>query len=270
MSLDLIFSVRVFQAREPAALRQRFSRFEVLLWTLESYGTLPVDSAYLFVELATEFTSDFPRLRESATRNFGTRLRCLRSKRLASQREWREVMTSLIGDDDQRGQRLVWLMQNDDHPFIDIDSRVLLEGLRLLRAPSDSAAAATPYRTLQPTHWPEALQLSGKFGGATRTGSSYVASQQTLTDAVQVMTFAYLRYQTIELDWRGRNLTRLDSAVWGSGIYGDRRGAVLHTKERLQTMYVPLRELCRKVCPLPCYSLATSPDGSTDARRVCT
>ena len=228
MSLDLIFSVRVFQAREPAALRQRYSRFEVLLWTLESYGALDaITNAYLFVELAAEFRSDFPRLHESATRNFGTRLRCLHSKRLASQREWREVMTSLIGDDDQHGQRLIWLMQNDDHPFIDVDSRVLLEGLRLLRAPTSAitsasattsaAAATTLYRTLQPTHWPESLQLSGKFGGAMRAGASYVFSQQTLTDAVQIMTFSYFRYQTTELDWRGRNLTRLDSAVWGSG-----------------------------------------------------
>lgn len=257
MSFDLVFSVKITQFREPKALRQRFSRFDVLLWTLESYSRLPITRAYLFIELAPEFAQERPRLRERAAELFGDRLRCLRATRIASQPAWRAAIDSTIIDDDEGCQRLIWFMQNDDHPFIDQDVSVLQEGLALLRAgsstknapsaPSSSCSGDDRFRTIQPTHWPEALQLSGKFGGATRVGSSYIRSEQTLTDAVQIMTFAYFRYQTIELDWRGLNLTRMDSLIWGRGIYGDRRGTVVKYSAHLeQTMLVPLRELCRK------------------------
>ena len=184
-SFDLVFSAFIFQYRTPATRRQRFSRFEVLMWTLSSYAKLPVERAYLFIELAPEFSALQERLELRAKELFGDRLVCFLPRRLLSQADWQEAVASIIAppgtsDDKDEDQRLVWFLQNDDHPFIDVDQHVLREGLALLRADTSR------FRTLLPTHWTEGLKLSGKFEEPRRVGS-YIVSRQTLTDAVLIM-----------------------------------------------------------------------------------
>jgi hypothetical protein len=241
---DLIFSVLVTQNRS-GALRQRYSRFDILLYTLGTYAPLPIQSAYLYIELAPEFVSRRDELEAHCARLFGTRLRAMRHERLVTQAAWRTEITGTISRGEASSwddRRVVWLLQNDDHPFVDVDQRLLREGVRLLR--NDTRAR---FRTLHPSHWGECLKLSGKFETPEVLGGMYVRSRQTLLDAVQLMNYAFFRWQTLEVDWRGRSIKRMDSLVWGSGIYGSRRGALVHTKEHhLHAFYVPLRELCRK------------------------
>jgi hypothetical protein len=210
---------------------------------LTTYVALPIERAYLYVSLASEFAAREHELRDKVHKLFGGRLVVLQLKRLVSQQEWRVAMRDIAPEGlDLRGhERLIWVMQNDDHPFIDVDHAVLWEGLALLRADK-----ASRFKCIQPTHWSEALKLSGKFSPPTRNGS-YVGSRQTLTDGVLLMNFAFFEYLMLQLDWQGTIISRSDTLVWGRGIYSTRRGALVHTRDLIQTMYVPLRELCRKV-----------------------
>ncbi|KAL3897809.1 MAG: hypothetical protein SGPRY_012970 [Prymnesium sp.] len=241
--IDLVMSALVTQKRSegPLMLRQRFSRLEIALYSLSTYAALPIKRVFLYLELGEEFASRRPEFDARVQYLFGDRLVVNQPKRLTSQPEWRQAMTTIAPyiDSASASHRLIWLLGNDDHPFIDTNQSVLREGIAMLRVDPSR------FKCLMPSHWPEALRLSGKFGPPQLRGS-YVVSRQTLTDAVLIMNLGFMRYLLLELDWKGRRYSRMDSLIWGSGIYGKRKGALVRTNKLIQTMYVPLRELCRK------------------------
>ena len=78
-------------------------------------------------------------------------------------------------------EHLVWLMQNDDHPFVDADEEVWRAGLAAM------CSHRAAFKSMYPTHWADALQLALKFQQPRRFGPAYVGSKLTQTDAVQVM-----------------------------------------------------------------------------------
>jgi hypothetical protein len=105
------------------------------------------------------------------------------------------------------------------------------------------------FKTIYPSHWGEVLHLVGKFRPPRPIGHAYVGSKLTQTDAVQILNGPYLRWLLIGIDWCGRRLSRIDDIVRQSQIYvkGSSRKAMVHTTDfGIQTMLVPLRELCRK------------------------
>lgn len=120
------------------------------------------------------------------------------------------------------------------------------------------------------SHWPEVLHLVGKVEKPVLTGS-FVSATLTQTDASQIFNIGYLRFLLLELDWtpteEGRtnkagSLTRIDDVLRMRSIYGDHVGpfapppeggsaaarfySARLTRDGVQRLYAPLRELCRK------------------------
>ena len=136
ISFDLVFSVLCTQNRSGGALRHRYSRFDVMMHSLSSYASLPIRRVYLYIALGPEFAARRSELADRTSELFHGRLLTLQHRRLASQLEWKHEIqrTISLGDDGLDEARLIWCMQNDDHPFVDFDHRVLLQGLALMRA----------------------------------------------------------------------------------------------------------------------------------------
>jgi len=103
-------------------------------------------------------TSREAELRSRVRAMYGRCLVTLQLRRLASDDEWRRALLAVANRwpaaPSERAGRLVWLHQNDDHIYIDRDEEVLRETV------SKMCADSSKCKTLLPTHWPEALQLS--------------------------------------------------------------------------------------------------------------
>ena len=84
-SFDLVFSVYCTQVRSGGALRQRHSRFEVMLYSLRSYAALPIERVYLYILLAPEFAARRDELERRAHALFGARLVTMRLPNNAQQ-----------------------------------------------------------------------------------------------------------------------------------------------------------------------------------------
>ena len=255
---DLLLSCFVFNhsasARQYPPVRTRFDRFDIFMWTLSSYGKLPLCDVHMYVELAPEYKKKRHLLTEHATHVFGSRLRTLQHVRLQTQSQWRaEVHRILSTHKVQRLDRLVWYLGNDDHVFVDTSTAVFEEGLRLL------AADPSVSKTLQPTHFTEGIRRAQFLGFALqngiktnvrgaakgvivdgsrvelqRMGSFVRATIAPLSDSVLVMTYGRLR-QIISCPWSMQVVKRLD------GIE-----VCLTGRHHNQTIYLPLREQCRK------------------------
>ena len=242
-TFDLVMSVFITERRSGIS-RHRFSRFDVFMATLRSYALLvPLERLYLYVQLDRQFLHMAGKFRQAVHLTFGQRLRVLQLRRLTTQEEWRKAMSVIAPSGPlSRDDRLIWFLQNDDHPFVDTSQVVLQEGLNRLQA--DHAH----FRTLFMSHWPGALLLSGKVERPHRCGSFAVA-RLTMLDSVQVMNLGYLKWLLLELDWRNKSVLRIDHLVLQKQVMGGfaSRASVVSAVDRsLQTMYVPLRELCRK------------------------
>ena len=230
--------------------RHRYPRFDVFMYALRSYAALPLDRVYLYVELDGNLPDVAARRRQlegNASALFGQRLRTLQHRRLVEQEQWQQELNLTIappmggGDAYEDANRLVFFLQNDDHPFVDTSQDVLLDGLAQLRADTSR------FKTLFMSHWSEILTLIGKqerpkFAGA------YAYAEITQTDTFQIFNFGYLRYLLADLNWT-KPLRRLDEMFRMHQIYRPRSGpkyTMYTTSVALQRMFVPLREQCRK------------------------
>jgi len=257
-AFDLVMSCFVTEQRgsgpasEPGtelySERHRYSRFDVLVFGLRTYAALPLERVYLYIELDDEyFSARRDELRTIATQLFGERLVVFEPRRLTTQDEWRQALAHRISPatggavGEQGDSRLVWLLQNDDHPFVDVNTDVLCEGLARMRADPSR------FKSLYMSHWSMAINLAGRVNPPQRQGS-YVVSTLTMLDSVQVFNFRYLHYLLSGLDWGGHRFTRIDQLIRQRQIYSTsaERADLFATNASLQTMYVPLRELCRK------------------------
>ena len=134
---------------------------------------------------------------------FGKRLITLQHRRITRQDEWRqEFETTFAPSSDRRGpdedaQRLIFYLNNGDHPYVDFNHDVLQEGLARLRADPQ------PFKSIFfMSHWGEILGLIGKQG-QTHVEGSYVHGQITLTDSYQIMNLGFLRHLLLEVKWAG-------------------------------------------------------------------
>ena len=259
--LDLIMSCFVTEKRWDASdaseavyeLHHRHSRFDVLVFTLRTYAALPLERVYLYIELDRPFQRRRSELRRLVESLFGPRLITLQLRRLTTQHEWRHELAHTISPEtrgevgEQGDTRLVWFMQNDDHPFIDVNTDVLCEGLARMRMDRTSR-----FKSLYTSHWASALALSGKVHRPRRDGS-YLVSRLTMLDSVQIHNFRFVVYLLASLDWKGRSYPRVDMLIRQRQVYDtaevgakSRLAHLFATSDSLQAFYVPLRELCRK------------------------
>lgn len=238
---DLLMSVFITSQRAQVRwnVGNRFDRLDVFKATLKSYARMTWEKVYLFVELDNEFKHRGEELKQYVFDLFGTKDVHIQLSRFLHQEEWRSFFSTQYPSSEDR---LVWFSQCDDHVFIDLNLDIIHEGLELLR--NDPS----PYKTLFYSHWPEILRLTGKFRTHERVGN-YVKFRCSLVDAIQVFNLNYLKFLFTKLDWRGKTFKKIDNLVLQRGVWCDPK----HLRDRdghfyiddLQTIYVPLRELCR-------------------------
>merc|ERR1712203_398778 len=76
------------------------------------------------------------------------------------------------------------------------------------------------FKSIYTSHYAGALRLT-LLKNATRGGAAYAsATNLTQFDAVQIMNLAYMRYMTLEIDWKGRTSYKMDMLVRSAMIYG--------------------------------------------------
>ena len=235
---DLVFSAKVVKLRK-AKSRMRYDRLEVFKWSIRSYANLTsLRRAFLFVELDKDYAAEKPQVEAFLRALLGERLALLEFSRVSSKSKWQDVFSKHFQDYDD--EDIIWFLQNDDHPWVDMDESVWKEGLRRMKDDPSQ------YKSLYPSHWPEVMKLSGKIGERVEVCGSYIRTTMTLLDAVQVMNFAWFRHLLTEVRWK-INHTRIDFMFMDSRIWSGKPktcpGAFLGS---YQTIYIPLREICRK------------------------
>lgn len=242
---DLLCSVAVVQTKRHPA------RFQEFMETLKSYMRLPLERVYLFIELDHAYKSLWNEFESQVDTMFGEKLMALRPYRWTNQSEWRTVMQKIVappntdlGNADADSHRLIWFLQNDDHPFIDIDNNVFCEGIGLLRK------SGARFKSLYPSSFGGALRLTGLKGEGPqplRVGKGYVTNNITTLDGIQIMNLGYLRYILLDLDWKGQQFRRIDDLIRQRAIYGNASedAWLMSLDEPISTLFVPLRELCR-------------------------
>lgn len=208
----------------------RHNRLDILMMTLKSYSILTWSQVHLYLKLDEEFLPFRDELKHYIETIFdGVKLHIVWN-RIETQDEWKPIIRKIT-----KSQESIWFTQNDDHPFVDINTEIISEGERLLNQHKGEFAS------IYLSHWPEILKLSGKNDVPFRQGS-FIGFKATLLDSIQIFTPALLRYIFIDLDWGDRRYRRIDTLLRQRKIWG-KSG---NTDLELQTIYVPLREQCRK------------------------
>lgn len=235
---DLVMSVKVVKFRK-FRTRMRYDRLGVFNWSITSYANLTsLRRAFLFIELDKDYAAEKSRLEAWLRALLGDRLALLEFSRVSSKSRWQDILSTHFQDYDD--EDLIWFMQNDDHPWVDMDESVWKEGLRRIK--NDPST----YKSLYPSHWPEIMKLSGKIGERIEVCGSYIRTTMTLLDAVQLMNFAWFRHLLTKVDWN-INHTRVDFMLMDSRIWnGKPRTCPGRFLGSYQTLYIPLREICRK------------------------
>lgn len=235
--MDLLLSV--FITHQRATIQNRYNRLDIFKYTLESYSQIKWDNIYLFIELDTEFLERKYELEQYINTIFKSTNINLKFYRITKQKIWQDLFKEIYNSNEDR---LVFFTQNCDHIFIDFNLDILNEGITLLKNDTISK-----YKTLYMSHWPEILRLSGKFNNQEYVGN-YIKFTATLLDSTQIFNLNYLKYLLTELDWCNKEFTRIDPLIQQESLwnYKINTAAPPYTYENLQTIYVPLRELCRK------------------------
>jgi len=127
---------------------------------------------------------------------------------------------------------LIFFTQNDDHPYIDINNDVILEGVGYM------AEDPHPYKSMYVSHWPEVIKLSIKQKEDIQVGN-FIKFNGILCDSIQIFNVGYLSrilYELIPEDTAVRG-HRIDCAIEGCQIFEGKNGIKAN-------IYIPLRELC--------------------------
>jgi hypothetical protein len=218
----------------------RYDRIDIFKYTLSTYKNLNFSEVFLYIKLDSEYENRKSELEACARGAFPNCPVNMEFWRQEWQHEWTPLISNLYekyGKDE-----LVWFLQNDDHPFIDIDTGVVEEGIEIMKNDTESR-----FKTLYFSHWPEIVLQSGKLGNQERVGKSYIKCKGTLVDSIQIFNMEYLKHLFIDLSWNGNHHKKIDGLVisptflsreWTHGEY--------RPEECWQTIYVPMRELCRK------------------------
>ena len=223
----MILIVSVFVTNQRPDHQNRYPRIDIFKYMLYSYSKIEFTDCYFFIQLDDEFMKEKEELNKYITQLF--KKNTILFERYTKQVEWVPFIQQLSNN---YPSELVWLAQNDDHIFIDSDTSILKEGINLL------SNDTSEHKSLVYSHWTEHLKLSGKHSKPELI-QKYVKFKLTMIDSVHIFSMKYIYYLFITHEWKKDNI-RIDSII---------NEVTQHPNEDnplLQTIYVPLKELCRK------------------------
>ena len=211
------------------------------MYTLWSYASLmPVRSFFLFIEFAAEFSHRRLDVEQQLHQWLGDRLMVLHFYRLLSPGDWinamRQHFNASASDDP------IWLLQNDDHPFVDVDATVLCEALNTFED------EPLRHKTIIPSHWPYSIGRFVKYENITQHGTLLrvpLPLGLIPLDSYMIISRAHL---TLLVDVYAHNLHELGR--FEGPAFRTQFSTYLSSRPGLlwepAVVYVPFRELARK------------------------
>jgi hypothetical protein len=216
---------------------------DIMLETLKSYSKLPFDKVYLNILLDDSLKNRKGEIDELIESSFDCPVDYVENRdtlRDSLIERFNEVKVGMNDND------FVFFTQNDDHPFIDFNNDIVMEGLEHMRNDPH------PYKSLYFSHWPEIIKLAMKQNKDEQIGN-FIKFNALLPDALQIFNVGFLdRVLRLIPDFIRNNSNpnivshcgdtaanghRIDCAVLGHEICDGKEGVTAR-------VYVPLRELC--------------------------
>jgi len=213
----------------------RYPRIDVFKYTISSYKKIIFSDVYLFIQLDDNYVSHKDNLilffYEQFINTQRDRIHIV-FERLYTQEQWKLLITQLYKE--RGGNEHVLFLNNDDHVFIDYDTKLLDEGLDLL------SKDTSLHKTIYISHWTEIIKLSGKYGTPQKI-DNYINFQLTILDSIQIFNLMFLYDMLVLYKWKSHH-TRIDSLV---NELSD-QPCPCNNNILCQKVYVPLKELFRK------------------------
>ena len=238
--MDLFVSTFITEKR--GAENNRYPRIDIFNYTLQTYSRMPIDRAFFFLTIDDEHKASIPRLNRTIHYLFAGKLVHLQWSRLGKKQEeyvpWIQRLCT-------NGDRLVLFTQNDDHIYVDYDASYLQKGLELMR--SDYSL----FKTMYISHWPELLRVCTKLPhNDGQLHGDFIRVRTTVIDSIQIFNAAYLNYLFVDFNWHALKWQpgrpRLDGLIYDTLGHFDIWTNPGVKDKHIQTMWVPLREQCRK------------------------
>jgi hypothetical protein len=227
----MIFLLNCFVTNQRPAYLNRYDRYQIFKYMLYSYRHLPFTDMYLFIKLDTEYnglqeeTSDYI---YNLFHHLSRDNIHITYERYTKQEQWVSFITHLYKTNPED---MVFLCNNDDHIFIDVNNDLVIEGVELLKKEKNKL------KSLYLSHFPEILKHSLLFEPV-RLGN-YVKCNLSLFDSIQIMGMELIYFIFVTHKWRAEH-KRIDSVLDEVSL----KPAI--TNEINQVLYISLRELCRK------------------------
>ena len=227
----MIFLLNCFVTNQRPAYLNRYDRYQIFKYMLYSYRDLPFTDMYIFIKLDTEYNHLQAETSYYIYKTFQSISKDnihITYERYTKQEQWTAFITNLYKKDPNE---LVFLCNNDDHIFIDVNKDLVIEGLELLKKEKNKL------NSLYLSHFPEILKHSLLFEPV-RIGN-YVKCNLSLFDSIQIMSMELIYFIFVTHKWRAEH-KRIDS------ILDEVSEKPAITNEVNQVIYISLREICRK------------------------
>ena len=210
-------------------------RLAIMLSSLKSYSRLPFDRVYLNILLEEPLSHRHGEIRPLIQSYFGDCPVDYEEDRYTLQVDLVNRFNTIkqeLDDDD-----VVFFTQNDDHPFIDFNNDILMEGVNhMVNDPH-------PYKSLGLSHWPEWVRLSILKKEDVQVGN-FIKFNAIFGEAMQLFNVGYLNKMLCDLippDLSAPpfciHRTDVITAANMPHLFEGVQGVLAH-------IYIPLRELC--------------------------
>lgn len=212
----------------------RYPRMDIFKYVIYSYRNIIFKRIYLFIKLDDNYIHQKDSLLQFIHLNFSYLDKSniyVEFDRLCIQNQWNPLIPNLYKE--FGGNEPIMFLNNDDHVFIDYDTKLLEEGLETL------SNEPTRHKSIYISHWPELIKLSGKYNTHQRYGN-FIGFKLTLLDSVQIFNLQFLHYILVEYIWKHNYHPRIDD------ILNELTNTPSQDNVLSQTIYIPLKELFRK------------------------
>ena len=208
----------------------RYPRYDIFKYMLYSYRNTIATEIYIFMELENGLYTETEEYIYKIFSKFPKDKVHITWARPVTQDGWKPIWRNLMarhGPDE-----LIWFTSNDDHVFIDYNMDIVKEGLEILK--TDPAR----HKSIYYSHWPEILNLSGKFQVPEVIGNFIKFNTVSLLDGLQIFNLQFLYDIYVEHEWKGTHRV-LDS------LLNEFSNRCAWDNPLEQVIYAPLRELVR-------------------------
>ena len=211
----------------------RYPRLDVFKYAINSYRNICFSEVFLYIKLDDNYLDakdDLLALFYKIFANTSKENIHIEFDRLYKQPQWFDLITKIYNE--KGGNYPVLFLNNDDHVFVDSDTKILYEGLEIF------SKETTKYKSIYISHWPEIIKLSGKYETPEKIGN-YISFNLSLLDSIQIFNLELLYYILVTYVWKWDH-PRIDD------ILNELTPTPSQDNPLSQKIFAPLKELFRK------------------------